>query len=340
VILLVCKQNKNHESHTFMLISLTLNHKKINTQIRAPPPECIVITNKKIWEVKVMENYEEKIHLYFELKGTPQSSRESYLKRIAIFIKYIELIKNVEDITFQDIQQYILHLKNERKLSSGTINNYISAIKFFTTVILEKTWEQNKVPRMKRNSKMPEILPKETVINILDSLKNIKHKTIFMLIYGSGLRVSEVAKLKIGDICSRSMRIRVDKAKHDTNRYTILPDATLKVLRNYFRSNFNIKSYTPNDYLFLGQNGKSHIHVKTIKNLMIKIRKRFKLNDNISAHTLRHCFATHLLEEKVDSVFIQQMLGHKRLQTTLKYLHLTSKSLLGVKSPLDTSDKK
>lgn len=138
-------------------------------------------------------------------------------------------------------------------------------------------------------------------------------------------------------ICSKTMRVRVENAKHNTNRYTIFSNTTLITLRQYFRANFSSKSYKPDDWLFPGQNKNEHIHVKTIKNTLIKLRNQLQLNKNISAHTLRHCFATHALENGVDPVYIQQMLGHKRLQTTMAYLHMTSKSLMGVKSPLDTS---
>ncbi len=152
------------------------------------------------------------------------------------------------------------------------------------------------------------------------------------------MRVSEVAKLKISDICSKSMRVRVDYAKHNTNRYTILSDTALKVLREYFRAYFSPGNYKPDDWLFKGRNPNEHIHIKSIKNTLIKLRNRLQLDQNISAHTFRHCFATHALEDGVDPVFIQQMLGHKTLQTTLTYLHMTSKSLLGIQSPLDTRD--
>jgi site-specific recombinase XerD len=190
---------------------------------------------------------------------------------------------------------------------------------------------------MKRVQKFPVIPSKQDVLAILDEATNLKHKAILSLIYGSGLRVSEVAKLKICDICSETMRVRVENAKHNTNRYTILSYTTLITLREYFRDNFYPKSYKPDDWLFPGQNKNEHIHVKTIKNTLIKLRNRLQLDKNISAHTLRHCFATHALENGVNLVYIQQMLGHKHLQTTMAYLHMTSKSLMGVKSPLDTN---
>jgi integrase/recombinase XerD len=288
-------------------------------------------------EVNFMNQYEQKIELYFELKGTPESSRESYGRRMRLFLTFMKKFnRSIEDITFEDIQQYILHLKKDRKLSPGTINNYISAIKFFYTYVLEKEWDPKKVPRMKRIKKFPVIPPKEDIFALINATDNLKHKAILVLIYGSGLRVGEVAKLKISDICSKTMRIRVDKAKHNTNRYTILSDTALEVLRQYFKSYFSNTKFTPNDWLFPGQDKENHIHVKTIKNTLIKLRDKLELDTNISAHTLRHCFSTHALEDGVDPVFIQQMLGHKRLETTLSYLHMTSKSLIGVKSPLDT----
>jgi len=285
-----------------------------------------------------MNNYEQEIDLYFELKGTPDSSKESYTRRVNAFIKFIQACnKCVEDITERDIQQYILYLKKERCLSAGSINNYICAIKFFYTHVLGKDWNTKKIPRMKRPDTFPVIPPKKDVLDILNATTNLKHKAILGLLYGSGLRVSEVAKLKIRDICSKTMRVRVENAKHNTNRYTILSDVTLDVLRKYFRKYFSSQSYTSEDWLFPGQNRSEHIHTKTIKNTLIKLRNRLELDKNISAHTLRHCFAAHTLEDGTDPVYIQQMLGHKRLQTTLTYLHMTSKSLMGIKSPLDTS---
>ncbi len=284
-----------------------------------------------------MNNYQQEIDLYFELKDTPYSSRESYLRRIKAFIEFIEVgHKSLEQIDTRDIQQYILYLKKEKKLTAGTINNYISSIRFFYTQVLGKDWDKNKIPRMKRRHKLPVIPPIEDVLAILNETTNLKHKAILALIYGSGLRVSEVAKLKIRDICSKTMRIRVENAKHNTNRYTILSEVSLSALRDYFRRYLSSLDYGPDDWLFPGQDPKEHINVKTIKNTVIKLRNRLQLDPNISAHTLRHCFATHSLENGVDPVFIQQMLGHKTLKTTVAYLHLTSKSLMGIKSPLDT----
>ena len=287
-----------------------------------------------------MKNYEQEINLYFELKGTPESSRESYLRRMQAFIRFIQnQNKCLDDISEHDIQHYILYLKKEKKLSAGTINNYISGIRWFYTVILEKEWNARKIPRMKRPTAFPIVPGKTDVLTLINATTNLKHKACLSLLYGSGLRVSEVAKLKIRDICSKTMRIRIENAKHNTNRYSILSATTLDTLRTYFKAYFSPNAFHSDDWLFPGRNPGEHISIKTIKNTLIKLRNRLNLNQNISSHTLRHCFATHALEEGVEPVLIQQMLGHKNLNTTVAYLHMTSKSLMGIKSPLDTGYK-
>lgn len=284
-----------------------------------------------------MNQYNQKVNLYFELKNTPESSRESYGRRIRSFISFMnEQNRPIDRTTLEDIQDYILHLKNKRGLSAGTINTYISSVRFFYTYVLEKEWNPIKVPRMRRPQSFPVIPSRDEILNLINAIQNKKHKAIFSLLYGSGLRVSEVASLKIGDICSKTMRVRVANAKHNTNRYTILSKESLLVLRDYFRSEFANKNYSSSDWLFPGMKDHQHIHVKTIKNTMIKLKNKMKLDSRISTHSLRHCFATHSLENGIEPVLIQQLLGHKSLRTSTAYLHMTSKSLMGIKSPLDS----
>lgn len=291
--------------------------------------------------INVNEYYTQQIKLYFELKGTPESSKESYFRRIKAFVRFLEQDNvSIEDIKVSDIQRYILYLKRDKGLSPGTINAYISSIKFFYTHILDKDWDSKKIPRMKRIHKLPVVPSREDVLALLNATDNLKHKAILLLIYGSGLRVSEVAKLRIRDICSKTMRVRIENAKHGTNRYSILSNEALKVLREYFKKYILQTDYSIDDWLFPGRDSSKHLSVKTIKNTIIKIRDKLNLDKNISAHTLRHCFATHALEDGVDPVIIQQLLGHKNFKTTTIYLHMTSKSLMGIKSPLDTCGSK
>lgn len=282
-----------------------------------------------------MEQYIEDIEMYFELKDAPESTREGYLRRIRAFINFVSAKgKAVEDSDEQDVREYILYLKEQGR-SPGTINNYISAVRFFHTTILKREWDSIKIPRMKNPKKLPVIPEREDVAAILSGTENLKHKAILFLLYGSGLRVSEVAKLRIRDICSKSMRVRVENAKHDTNRYAVLSDKALIVLREYFKVYFAGKPFQPDDWLFSGRKQGEHINVKSIKNTLIKVRDKLELDQRISAHTLRRCYATHSLENGVDVATIQQLLGHKNISTTFAYLFLTSKAFMGVKSPLD-----
>lgn len=282
-----------------------------------------------------MKNYLQECELYFTLKATPPASRESYLRRIKAFVGFIEAQgKSLEQIDFRDIQTYILYLKQDKALSAGTINAYISSIRFLYTHVLDREWNNRKVPRMKRTPKMPVIPPREVIANLLEATGNLKHKAILSLLFGSGLRVSEVCHLKIKDICSKTMRVRVENAKHGTDRYTILSEKSLELLRAYYQHYFK-KGYRPGDWLFPGQKPGLPLNVKTVKNTIIKLRKKLLLEEAISAHTLRHCFATYLLEDDVEVEKIRQMLGHRCLSSTRLYLQLTAKSLMGIVSPLD-----
>jgi integrase/recombinase XerD len=282
-----------------------------------------------------MKNYIQECELYFTLKATPPSSQESYLRRIKAFVGFIEAQgKNLEQIDFKDIQAYILYLKQDKALSAGTINAYISSIRFLYTYVLDREWNSRKVPRMKRTVKMPVIPPREVVERLLEASDNIKHRAILSLLFGSGLRVSEVCHLKIKDICSKTMRVRVENAKHGTDRYTILSKKSLALLRTYYQNYFK-KGYRPEDWLFPGQKPGLPLNVKTVKNTIIKLKDKLVLDADISAHTLRHCFATYLLEDDVEVEKIRQLLGHRCLSSTKVYLQLTAKSLMGIVSPLD-----
>ena len=223
-----------------------------------------------------MQKYIQDMQLYFELSGTPESTEEAYLRRLKSFLLYLQN-NNIalDNLTLSNVQEYIIFLKRDKNLSAGTINNYISAIRLFYCGILEKEWNLKKIPRMKRKSKLPHILAKEDVIHLIESSNNIKHKAILYLIYGSGLRVSEVAKLRISDICSKTMSLRIEDAKHNTNRYSILSEKSLLILRDYFRQEFTKGNYTLDDYLFRGQKSGEHINVKTIKNTLIVSVKYF-----------------------------------------------------------------
>jgi len=267
-----------------------------------------------------------------ELRGITPSTQEAYLRRIKSFLDFTN--KDVSDIQMNDFRAFVIFLKDEKKLSYGTINAYISPLKFFFSITLDKEWNDKVVPRMRGYKSFPIVLSKEEVFEIINSVDNLKHKAILMLMYGSGLRVSEVAKLKVSDIDSKNFQILIRESKNKSDRYAILSQKCLELLRVYW-----VECGKPKDWLFPGSSEGEHIHPKTIKNLMINLRNRLNIKKSISPHTLRHCFATHLLESNVQLLHIQQMMGHKSIKSTTRYLHMTSKAMMNIKSPLDEGVK-
>ena len=177
---------------------------------------------------------------------------------------------------------------------------------------------------------MPVVLNQKEVSRILSSVNNIKHRAILMLVYSAGLRVSEVVKLKPEDIDTERKLIRMKGAKGRKDRYTILSDAAMETLRIYLQAN------TPKNWLFLGQKADSHITTRTVQKIFDDAVKKAGIRKEVSVHSLRHSFATHLLESGTDLRYIQELLGHKSSKTTEIYTHVSNKDLSKIKSPLDS----
>jgi integrase/recombinase XerD len=275
-----------------------------------------------------MQEYLKKMQLDMELRNMAKSTIASYIKRVEVFLR--DTSKAVNEIIPEDIRNYVIQLLKVRKLSAGTINQYITAIKFFYDITLEKAWDNRKVPYLRGYKSLPAVLSKEEVLEVINSIKNLKHKAILMIMYGSGLRVGEVARLKVKDIDSKNFQIFIPKSKNGSDRYAILSKTNLEFLRTYW-----LKCGKPKEWLFPGSIPDEHINVKSIKNLVLKIKIKLGITKKISAHTFRHAFATHLLEDGVQLTHIQQLLGHNCLQSTSKYTHMTSKAMMNIKSPLD-----
>lgn len=275
-----------------------------------------------------MHTYFKKMKTDMELRGMSQATQEAYIRRSKLFVS--DSKKNITEIVSEDIRNYIIYLKDVKKLSFGTINAYISAIKFLIYITLEKDWDSRKVPRMRGYKSFPAVLSKDEVFEIIDSVKNLKHKVILMTIYGAGLRVSEVVKLKVDDIDGKNFQILIRQSKNKSDRYAILSQQNLDALRLYWKT-----CGKPMGFLFPGVKEGEHLNVKTIKNLVRRLKIKLNIHKNISAHTFRHAFCTHLLEAGVQLPYIQQLMGHNSLKSTMRYVHLTSKTFMNIKSPLD-----
>ncbi|QSO52866.1 site-specific integrase [Alicyclobacillus curvatus] len=265
------------------------------------------------------------------LRGLSQNTLESYTTHARIFLEFSG-DRPIEQLNAEDIRRFLLHLIHEKKVSPGTVNAYSAAIRFLFAVTLNRTLNYLQIPRQKKRKTLPEVLTRSEVHSILESCQNIKHKAMLTLVYSAGLRVSEAAALKIQHIDSKNMRLFVQKGKGGKDRYTLLSDACLNVLREYW------KEYRPNHpegWLFLGTYNVTHITSAAIEDAFTKAVQRAHITKQASIHTLRHSFATHLLEDGATLLQIKSLLGHASVQSTTIYLHLANMPS-GIVSPLDS----
>lgn len=267
-----------------------------------------------------------------KLKGYSFKTRKLYKGHINRFVSFIN--KSISTIEAQEIRKYILFLLDEGQVSHTYANQAISALKFLFNDILQKNSMIESLPRLKKEKKLPEVLSFQEVTRILEALKNEKHRTILFLIYSAGLRVGEVVKLTAQDIDSQRMLIHVVQGKGRKDRYTVLSEIALEQLRKYY------KLYKPEKWLFPGQNPKEYLTVRTVERIFENACTAARITKKVSVHSLRHSFATHLLEGGIDLRYIQELLGHESSKTTEIYTHVTEKSISKIQSPLDKILKK
>lgn len=261
---------------------------------------------------------------------------EATIKNMTCIINQISKYYNLppENLGEQDIINYLNYCIKERKLCRGTVNTINSALKFFYVVTLERSWSDLRVPRLRYDKKLPSYLTKEEVRILLDNITYLKHKAILSTIYSSGLRVSEATNLRISDIMGKEMKVRVRNGKRNKERYTLLSKKNLELLRAYWKK-FGYKNYSPEDHLFISRQTKKQLTSRTVQEAMDKAVKKSGITRRATVHTLRHSFATHLMNDGVDIVTIQALLGHSNIKTTSIYLHVKDYQTLNITSPLD-----
>lgn len=235
------------------------------------------------------------------------------------------------DISEDQIIQFLRYLVNERKVSVSYQNQSINAIKFYYERVMNGNRKLYHIDRPREEETLPEVMSEEEVAALLKSINNLKHLAIIMTIYSGGLRISEAVNLKIKDIDSKRMQIRVEQSKGKKDRYTLLGTTTLKVLRKY------VAEYKPVLWLFEGEPG-GRYSVSSIRQVFYAAVKAAGIKKKVSVHTLRHSFATHLLEAGTDMRYIQSLLGHQSSKTTEIYTHITTKGFETIKNPLDKLD--
>lgn len=261
------------------------------------------------------------------LKNYSENTLRAYLNGLNVFLEYV-CANQVQKVTSDTLDSYFHHCKKDLGYSYSMMKQLLASVKFLYEEVLKEKIGFDFNVKMKKPSKIPVVLSVQEVEKLLNSFSNTKHKAIFTLLYSAGLRIGELLNLKIHDIDSDRMQIRIDQGKGQKDRYSILSEKVLNLLRDY------VKEYHPKEYLFEGQSGGKYSS-SSVQALMRKHKKLCKINKKATPHTLRHSFATHLLDNGTDTRFIQELLGHKNISTTQIYTHVSSRTLKDVKSPVE-----
>ena len=262
-----------------------------------------------------------------QLFGYSSNTVRTYIQDFAQYLYYLQ-DKPATNCTLSDVQNYLLHCINILKYAENTLHSRINGIKFYYEKVLLQPQLLLELPRPKKQLILPKALHLSEVKSLLNHTENLKHNTILKLIYGMGLRVSEIINLKIEHIDSKAMRVFIVRGKGKKDRYVNLPESILPQLRDYY------KTYKPKEYLFEGQYGGAY-SVRSIQQIFRIAAKKANIIKKVGVHSLRHSFATHLLENGTDIRFIQDLLGHSNIKTTLVYTQVTDNSLRKIVSPLD-----
>ncbi len=262
-----------------------------------------------------------------ELRNLSENTIKSYVWAVTQFAKFFG--KSPELLGPEEIRSYLLHLVHEKKASRSTYRIALSAIRSLYRTTLKKSWVVEGIEQARTEKKLPIVLSMDEVQRFFDALVSLKHRALLMTAYAAGLRVSEVVSLRVNDIDSERMVIRVDQGKGRKDRYVPLSEHLLVVLRKYWRA------ARPKEYLFPGRGKSGHISERAVQQACERAVRDAGLRKAVSPHTLRHSYATHLLESGTDLRTIQLLLGHRNLNTTATYTHVSRKQLETAASPLD-----
>jgi integrase/recombinase XerD len=262
-----------------------------------------------------------------QIRNFTANTQAAYLQQIALLARYYH--QSPEALGPQQIQAYQLYLTNERKLAPGSLCTIAAALRFLYHVTLKRDWARDDIPIPKKPLKLPVILSPEEVEHFLECIGSLKHRTLLTVAYAAGLRVSEATHLKVTDIDSQRMVIRVEQGKCQKDRYVMLSPRLLEELRAYW------KRARPKQWLFPGDIPGHPITRYAVAQACDKARRLSGIDKPITPHSMRHAFATHLLEAGTDVRRIQLLLGHRSLATTSHYLKVATSSVCATVSPFD-----
>jgi site-specific recombinase XerD len=266
------------------------------------------------------------------VRGFAPSTQRGYLAAVTDFTAFLG--RSPDGAIAEDLRRYQLHMRSSGA-SATSMNAAVSALRFFFTVTLGRDDAQVGMTTVREPRKLPVVLSPEEVARLLDAAPGLKYRAALSVAYGAGLRASEVVSLKLADIDSSRMVIRIEQGKGRKDRYAMLSEPLLDLLRAWWLAARERDVMLPGGWLFPGQNPVNPLTTRQLRRAFDSAKMAAGIDKRVSLHTLRHCFATHLLEQKVDIRVIQVLLGHKKLDTTARYSQVANTTLRAVKSPLD-----
>ena len=317
---------KNSEENLALILELFKDVTKVD--VSKIPKKTRFKRDLTTAEKKILNNF----YLFLKGKRYSQSTIQTYTFFIADFINF-HTKTPLEELTNRDVELFIETVFIERNYSVSSQRQFISALKIFTVFYPQIKINNLSLERPKKSRTLPSVLSQEEVLRIIQYTQNIKHRAILTLLYSCGLRIGELINLKLADFHVERKQLIVKKGKGRKDRYVSLADSFLPLLSNYYHS------YKPTIYFVEGQNGGKY-SAESIRSFLRKSCKKAGIRKLVTPHTLRHSYATHLLENGVDLRYIQTLLGHSKPETTMIYTHVQRKDLMEIQNPLDVALQK
>lgn len=265
---------------------------------------------------------------YLQLRNYSDGTREVYMGSLRLFFDYCRVHSEASKSYQDHARSYILEIQSSG-ISWSSINIRYSSIKLFCTKVLKEEWDIDHLPRSKKSKRYPRILSQKEVVRLIEAPTNFKHRVIIAFFYATGLRISEALNVKLSDIDGDRLELFVRQGKGKKDRIVNIPQQLLMLLRDYY------KRFKPKEFLFEGGTEGQSYAGASIRRIIRTAKKIAKIKKHVSPHTLRHCYATHHLENGTDLVYLKEQLGHSKLMTTAKYIHLCQKRQRHINHPLE-----
>lgn len=266
------------------------------------------------------------------VRGFNEKTRHDYVRNVRTFSAFIG--RSPDTATAEDLRRFQLH-QTETGMQPPSVNSAVSALRFFFTVTLDRPDLARRLTVVRQPRKLPAVLSTEEVALLLDAAPGPKYKAALATAYGAGLRVAEVVALKVGDVDSERMLLRVEQGKGRKDRHAMLSPQLLELLRAWWREGQRLGAMLPQGWLFPGRNPVDPLSTRQLNRAVHAAAEAAGIRKRVTPHTLRHSFATHLLEQDIDIRVIQVLLGHAKLDTTARYTRVANTTIRTVTSPLD-----